>query len=140
MRCPGEIAEFIKTNKVATVCYVKDQLPECFNCLYACMPDGDGIVFKSSMSSGHSSVMQEEIPVAGTIYQSSASGFDNSGVQFHGVIVTSETWRDIAEKAYYKHYPLGLLLPGDIFVVMFDSLKYTKTTKGIKQKRKWERI
>lgn len=139
MRCPGEIAGFIKANKVATVCYVKDALPECFNCLYACMPYGEGIVFKSSLSSLHSTVMQQTLPVAGTIYRSSESGLDNSGIQFHGNIVTGQELREIAQRVYYKRYPLGLVVPGELFVVLFDNLKYTKTIKGIRKKQQWER-
>lgn len=139
MHYPEEISEFIKENKVATVCYVEDASPNCFNCLYACMPDGGGVIFKSSRSSLHSSAMQHDDPVAGTIYQSSKSGLDNVGVQFRGRVATGEALMDIAEKAYYKRYPLALLIPGELFVVMFDNLKFTRTTKGIRQKCNWER-
>lgn len=139
MRCPEEISEFIKENKVATVCYVEGASPNCFNCLYACMPDWDGVIFKSSRSSLHSTAMQHDDPVAGTIYQSSKSGLDNAGVQFRGRVANGDAWRDIAKKAYYKRYPLALLIPGDLFVVVFDNLKFTRTTKGIRQKHSWER-
>lgn len=104
------------------------------------MPDGESIVFKSSLSSLHSTVLQPEVPVAGTIYRSAESGLDNSGIQFHGNIVTGWALREMAQKAYYKRYPLGLVVPGDLFVVLFDNLKYTKTIKGIRKKQQWERV
>ncbi len=139
MLCPEEISKFIKENKVAAVCYIKDALPHCFNCLYACMPDAGGVIFKSSKSSLHSTTLQHDVAVAGTIYYSSKSGLDNAGIQFCGRIVTDKTLSDIAEKAYYKRYPLALLIPGELFVVMFDNLKFTRTMKGIRQKYNWEK-
>ncbi|HEY9176269.1 MAG TPA: hypothetical protein VIN07_01200 [Flavipsychrobacter sp.] len=139
MRCPEEISEFIRENKVATMCYVEEALPNCFNCLYACMPDGGGLIFKSSRSSLHSSAMQDNDAVAGTIYRSSESGLDNAGVQFRGRVAGDYTLRDAAEKTYYKRYPLALLIPGELFVVLFDNIKFTRTTKGIRQKNNWER-
>lgn len=139
MLCPEEISKFIKESKVAAVCYVKDALPHCFNCLYACMPDGGGVVFKSSQSSLHSTALQHEVAIAGTIYQSSKSGLDNAGIQFCGRVVTDRTLKDVAEMVYYKRYPLALLIPGELFIVMFDNLKFTRTTKGIRQKYNWER-
>lgn len=134
-----EITEFIKESKVATVCCVKDGLPHCFNCLYAYIPGIQGMVFKSSGASLHTAMMQDEIPVAGTIYQSSKSGLDNTGIQFYGKAAISDEVMDAAEKAYYKRYPLALIVRGQLCAIVFDSIKFTKTTKGIRRKCTWEK-
>lgn len=133
-----EMQEFLGANKVATICYVNEGLPWCFNCLYAVLPGGEGIVFKSSGTSKHSTVMQHETPVAGTIYNASKRGLDNSGVQFSGIVTMDTRTIEIAEKAYYKRYPIGLLIPGRLFVITFTGMKLTQSSNGIKRKMHWE--
>ncbi|OSZ77999.1 hypothetical protein CAP35_06940 [Chitinophagaceae bacterium IBVUCB1] len=139
METPKEISEFLCANKVATVCYVHNGLPSCFNCLYAAIPGVNGIIFKSSKSSLHSWEIHGSAPVAGTIYQASKNGYDNTGVQFNGTIATNAKTFEVAEKAYYKRFPIALLMPGQLFVVIFDSLKFSQTTNGIRRKADWQK-
>jgi len=133
-----EIVEFINTNRVATVCCVESGLPHCFNCLYAYLPELSAIVFKSSATTLHSAVMQQSVPVAGTIYYMDKTGFDTTGVQFYGKVTGKIESVKNATKTYYKRYPFALLMPGEICVVAFDKLKFSKTTNGIKRKHTWE--
>lgn len=135
----NEICEFIGENMVATICCVKDGLPHCFNCVYAVCPGMRGIVFKSSRSSVHSGVMKKAVPVAGTIYRASENVLNNTGIQFVGRVVVDHQGGDDAEKAYYKRYPLSLLLPGELCIVIFDAVKYTSTHYGIRRKYSWDR-
>lgn len=134
-----EIQEFLRSNQVASVCYVMDSLPNCFNCLYTTLPGADGIVFKSSGSSLHSRVMQNETPVAGTIYHASNSGLNNCGIQFIGRVAANEDIHAVAKTAYYKRFPMALVLPGHLFTIIFSSIKFSQTTNGIRHKVNWER-
>lgn len=135
-----EIVDFIATNKIATVCYVKNGLPFCFNCFYSNIPDIDGIVFKSFKSSQHAIDIYDGMPVAGTISLASKSGFDNAGVQFNGKIVIDDKIYRAAERAYYKRFPMALLMPGQYFTIIFDTVKFTQTVRGIRSKMNWENI
>jgi uncharacterized protein len=135
-----EIRDFLCECKVATICYVKDGLPYCFNCLYAVIPEIDCIVFKSSKSSLHSR-MHSGTPVAGTIYQASKSGYDNTGIQLSGRLAVASEMADIyeaAEKAYYRRFPIALTIPGKLFSIMLSTIKYTQTRNGIRHKLEWE--
>lgn len=134
-----EIQEFLRTNQVATICYVIDSLPNCFNCVYTPLPDTEGIVFKSSGSSLHSRVMQDETPVAGTIYHASNSGLNNCGVQFIGRVAANDDMYAVAKTVYYKRFPMALVIPGNIFTIIFSSIKFSQTTNGIRHKLNWER-
>jgi uncharacterized protein YhbP (UPF0306 family) len=133
------IQEFLGTNKVGTICYVKNSLPYCFNCLYAVIPGIEGMVFKSSKSSLHSQAMQNETPVAGTIYHTSKSGLNNSGVQFSGQVTMDHKIYELAEKVYYKCFPIALLIPGSLFIITFDTIKFSQTTNRGRRKMNWER-
>lgn len=126
--------EFIKENKVATICYVKDLLPYCFNCLYAATPLNSGIVFKSSVSSQHFPLMQRGASIAGTIYHASEDGFENIGVQFNGRVSVDQSIFEAAENAYYKCYPKALLMLGQLCIVTFDAIKFSQTINGIRRK------
>lgn len=132
-----EIMEFIKESKVATICYVKDLLPYCFNCLYAAIPGKAVIVFKSSASSQHCSSMQHGACVAGTIYHASKDGFENIGVQFNGRVSVANSIFEAAEKAYYKCYPKALFISGQLCIITFDTIKFSQTIKGVRRKHSW---
>ena len=135
-----EILSFLCENKIATICYVKDGLPYCFNCLYAVIPEMDGIVFKSSKSSLHSRVPSGSA-VAGTIYEASKSGYNNTGIQFAGklaVVSEASNGYEAIEKVYYKRFPIALVIPGTLFCILLSTIKYTHTRNGIRHKLEWE--
>ncbi len=135
-----EIAEFVNWSRIATICYVKNGLPYCFNCLYAVIPGTESIVFKSSKSSLHSPMMQDETSVAGTIYHASKSGFNNTGVQFNGKIVMNDEMYINAKSAYYKRFPMTLLMSGQLLTITFNTIKFSQTINGISSKMDWQRI
>lgn len=139
MKMQKEILDFLCTTKVATICYVNNGLPYCFNCLYAVIPGIEGIIFKSSKASLHSQQMQDDTPIAGTMYQAAPNGIDNTGVQFNGKVTTNNKISEIAKKAYYKRFPLALVIPGQIFVIIFDTTKFSHTKNGIRRKIDWQK-
>lgn len=134
-----EIVDFVTANKIATVCYVKNGLPYCFNCFYTSIQGVEGIVFKSSKSSQHAIDIHDGMPIAGTISLASKSGFDNAGVQFNGKIVIDDKIYRAAERAYYKRFPMALLMPGQYFTIIFDTVKITQTVHGMRSKINWEK-
>ena len=139
MEIQKEIEDFLITNKVATICYVKNGLPYCFNCLYAILPGAKNIVFKSSMSSMHGQEMRDETPVAGTIYFASQGSLDNAGIQFNGAVTGDHQICAIAKRTYYKRFPMALVIPGQLFIINFNSIKFSQTKNIIQNKVKWQR-
>ena len=135
-----KILEFISLNKTATVCCAEDNKPHCFNCFYAVMENEGCIVFKSSEGSKHMQILSENKLVAGTIISSELSLAKIEGVQFEGSVVEKEYLKMKAVKSYYLRYPFAVAVPGNIWVIELDAIKYTNTTNGIKHKEDWERI
>lgn len=129
------VDDFINTKSVATICWAHRRLPRCFNCFYAYIRQENLLVFKSSKQSLHSMLLKVGTPIAGTIYETEESIYNNRGIQFTGEITGAE-YRQ-APEIYYKRYPTARLLPGQLFIAQLISLKYTKTFNGIRKKYLW---
>lgn len=132
-----EILAFLARHKVATICGNDDGLPFCFNCFYAYMEASRAIVFKSAEESRQAQLFTHGTPVAGTILTEGLSVHNNAGVRFEGRVVEDEA--SAAEKAFYKHYPLAILVPGKIIQIQLSRLFYTRTKAGLRSKASWFR-
>lgn len=134
-----DIAHFLATNKIATVCCSAENKPYCFNCFYALLEDEGNLVFKSSQSSRHISIISENSSVAGTIVASEITMAKIEGIQFEGAVIDMGVVNLRASKAYYLRYPFAVTVPGRLWVLELRSVRYTNTTNGIKRKLDWER-
>ena len=134
-----EIIEFIATNKVAAVCGAENNKPHCFNCFYAYMEEENCIVFKSSESTKHMNILSKNNVVAGTIHSPDISIAKVQGIQFDGIIVSKNNNLFEAAKTYYARYPFALAVPGTLWIIRLNTIKYTNTVNGINNKLKWER-
>ncbi len=131
--------EFIANNKFATVCCTAGNKPYCFSIFYAVLEEEGCIVFKSSENTTHMQIIAENNQVAGTIISSEISMSKIEGIQFQGTIENKDTIGLKAAKAYYLRYPFAMAVPGSLWVLELNSVKYTNTTNGIKHKKAWER-
>lgn len=130
-----DIFDFINSSRVATVCCVGQDEPHCFNCFYSFMYNHSCIVFKSAESSKHTGMLRVKPLVAGTIY--STSGMDNVGVQFNGEISYDKQLNKHATSIYYKRFPLAVVIPGSLYVVLLKCIKFTRTINGVRSKTTW---
>ena len=134
-----EILNLISKNNIATVCCSDNDKPYCFSCFYSTLEEDACIVFKSSDSTRHMKILAENNLVAGTIIPFENSMTKVIGIQFEGIMVEKETTGIKAAKSYYMHYPFAVAVPCKIWVIEFNSIKYTSTINGIKHKLEWER-
>ena len=134
-----EILEFIVNNKFGSVCCTSGNKPHCFSCFYAVLEEDGCLVFKSSENSTHIQIIAGNNQVAGTIISSEISMSKIEGIQFEGTIINKDTTTLQAAKAYYLRYPFAVAVPGRLWVLRLNAIKYTNTTNGIKHKKTWER-
>jgi uncharacterized protein YhbP (UPF0306 family) len=135
----SEILDFISANKVATVCGCSDNVPHCFSCFYAILEEDGCLVFKSSGTTRHMQIFSENNMVAGTIVAAEISKTKIEGVQFEGMVAEKDELNFKATKAYYLRFPFAVTVPGRIWVIRLNNIKYTNTTNGIKRKAEWTR-
>ncbi len=134
-----EILEFTAGNKIATICCTEANKPYCFNVFYSFLEEEGCIIFKSSESTRHMQILAGNNHVAGTVIASEISLTKVEGIQFEGVIVNKDTVGLKASKSYYLRYPFAVTVPGRLWILELNSIKYTNTTNGISNKKAWQR-
>ena len=139
MTISKEILAFIVNNKFGSVCCTSGNKPHCFSCFYAVLEEEGCLVFKSSENSTHMQMIAENNLVAGTIISSEISMSKIEGIQFEGIIENKDSLGIRAAKAYYLRYPFAVAVPGRLWILELNTIKYTNTTNGIKHKKTWER-
>lgn len=135
-----EITDFIKDCKVATVCCTENDQPYCFNCYYAFMEQDGLLVYKSSFGTKHEKILENNVLVAGTIIPEAIDLATIKGIQFEGKLLKESL--DISMKAssaYYLRFPFAMAVPGKIYVIEMDKIKFTDNTRGFGYKQHWER-
>ncbi|RYZ54190.1 MAG: hypothetical protein EOP49_05690 [Sphingobacteriales bacterium] len=135
-----EIVSFINDLKVATLCVSRQDQPYCFNCYYAFMPAEGYLVYKSSFGTTHEKMLADNPVVAGTIIPEQIDVATIRGIQLQGHLL--EEGLDLSVKAsaaYYLKFPFAMVMPGKIYVISIDAIKFTDNTRGFGFKQHWER-
>lgn len=135
------IIEFLQNNKIAGICFLdKENNPYCINCFYFFDDENGILVFKSSYGTTHDSLVLTDAKVAGTILPDSLDPLKIKGIQFTGLILDKllpDTFK--LSSQYTKKYPLSLTMPGYIWAVKLETIKYTNNTLGFGNKTLWKR-
>jgi hypothetical protein len=134
------IQDFIKECKVATVCVTDGEQPYCFNCYYSFIEREVFLVYKSSYGTQHEKLLEKNARVAGTIIPEQIDLTTLRGVQFEGEVLKDSF--DISMKAsaaYYLKFPFAMAVPGKIYVISLDKIKFTDNAKGFGFKQHWEK-
>jgi uncharacterized protein YhbP (UPF0306 family) len=136
-----EIKDFLKKQKIATVCCVDEQgNPYCFSCFYSFNLQNKLLIFKSSATSRHIKLLLENPRLAGTILAEKVSVLPVAGIQFSGVLLEQPAPYPLdAANAYYKRFPLALTLAGKIYFVKLETIKMTNSRTILGKKVVWQR-
>lgn len=134
-----KVLSFLGNNKVATVCFVtKDNIPYCINCFYAFDEKNTVLVFKSSFGTSHDTLIKPDAPVSGTILPNSISLLNVKGIQFSGKLINPTEIDYLKLSAFYtKNYVMSLAMPGYIWAVRLEFIKYTDNSLGLGNKIIW---
>ena len=135
------IINFIKENKVATVCCTDGKNnPYCFQCFYAFDEKNRLLFFKSSAGAYHVELMSANHSVAGTIQAQKIDLLTLKGIQFTGQLLTNEILYAISPgQFYHKRFPFAVARPGKVWCIELTMVKMTDNTNVLGKKLKWER-
>lgn len=137
-----EIKDFLQKQRIATICCVDEQSnPYCFTCFYLFQFQYFLLIFKSSATSHHVSLLQEKQQVSGTVLPEKTGVFPVKGIQFSGILCTQPAQHllEIGKEHYYKKFPLALTIPGELFLIKLETIKMTNSAKILGKKVIWRR-
>lgn len=133
------IIAFLKSQTVLTLATAVFNKPYCATCFYAYSEQSNVLIFKSSKDTVHVQNGLQNNLVSGSILPDRLIAGKVKGVQFSGVFSSPDAGLlDEAKKKYYKKYPFALAVPGEIWVVRLNALKFTDNTLGFGKKLIWE--
>lgn len=135
------ISLFLEKQTCASICCIDEQgNPYCFSCFYV-FNNGDGILyFKSALSAHHSPILLKNPVVAGTVLPDKLNTLQVKGIQFEGELLPADHL--LAKKAaagYYKKNPAAVVIPGEIWTIRINHIKFTDNTLGFGTKITWYR-
>lgn len=135
------IIQFIKKQTCASICCAdKKGNPYCFSCFYAFNSDEGLLYYKSSSGTRHSELISENPSVAGTILPDKLNKLMIKGIQFEGVVLPD--FNSLSKNAaafFYTQHPMALAMPGEIWTIQINSIKFTDNSLGFGKKIAWVR-
>jgi uncharacterized protein YhbP (UPF0306 family) len=135
-----EIVEFINANKVATVCCTENNHPHCFNCYYSFLEMEGLLVYKSSLGTKHEEIMKMHKVVAGTIIPEQLEVVVIKGIQYEGLLLDDTMELTIKVSAsYYLKFPFAMAVPGKVYAIQLNAIKFTDNMRGFGFKQQWKR-
>ena len=137
----AEIINFIKENKVATICCTDgNSMPYCFQCFYAFDEKNYLLFFKSSLTTFHSKLMTENPAIAGTVQTEKVDLLTLKGIQFTGTTL-EEVFPDNINPShfYHKKFPFAIAKSGKVWCIKLEMVKMTDNTNILGKKLRWER-
>jgi len=134
------ISEFINNNKIATLCFTDTEgNPYCINCFYAFDETTQSLILKSSVGTKHQNFIKAKTKIAGTILPKTIDLLKIKGLQFTGNLLEEKQINDLSlSLIYIKKFPFSLAIPGYIWAVNLEYLKFTDNTTGFGKKTIWQ--
>ncbi len=78
--------------------------------------------------------------LAGTIIPEQIELAVIRGIQFEGVLLDDSLELTMkASAAYYLSFPFAMAMPGKLYTIEIQSVKFTDNTKGFGFKQQWQR-
>lgn len=136
-----KISDYIKEQSCANVCCVDEfAKPYCFNCFYAYNAADQLLYYKSSTDTKHSGILFNNPAIAGTILPDKLNKLQVRGLQFEGEVLSfSHPLCNGASAFYHKKNPVALAMPGEVWTIQINKLKFTDTALGFGKKLLWQR-
>lgn len=137
---PEKISDFIKINRVATICCInEDAVPYCFNCFYVFQEKTQLLFFKSSETSFHSKLLSKNSKIAGTILPTKLDLLCLQGIQFSGKVLYDAPGQIQPWDIYHKTFPFAIAKPGNVWCIALEMIKMTDNTLIFGKKLEWNK-
>lgn len=136
-----KITDFISKQTCGNLCCVaEDGSPYCFSFFYSFDEQGMMLYYKSSDETKHSEILYKNQNTAGTILPDKLNFLAIKGIQFEGeVLGPKHPEAKNASSHYHKKHPMALAMPGDIWSIRLNRIKFTDNSLGFGKKLLWER-
>ena len=139
---PETIIDFITSQTCATICCVgsSSKDPYCFSAFFMFDEQESSIYFKTSPTSFHTELLNENHFVAGTIHPDKLDTLLVRGLQFRGVAVgPNHPLSRRAAIAYSSKFPMSNSMPGEIWTIRLSHIKMTDSSRSFGEKIVWTR-
>jgi len=134
------IIDYIKANRVLTVCSARGSAPWAANCFYAFDADKIAFLCLTSLDTRHGAEMRDNPRVSGTVSSQQANVAHIRGLQFEGLALTLAGEDEARGRGlYYRRFPIARLHPAPLWAIVPTHLKYTDNTLGFGRKLHWHR-
>ena len=135
------IIEFISKQTCGTLsCVEESGASWCFSFFYSFDEENKLLFYKSSNDTRHSIIIHANPRVSGTILPDKLNFMAIKGIQFEGMILpVTDPLTAQASAHYHKKHPVALAMPGAIWTIRLDHVKFTDNTLGIGYKINWNR-
>lgn len=136
---PDNIRDFLSANRVATVCFNNDAgMPYCVPCFFVFDEQHRLFLFKSSHGAYHEDYIRMVADVSGSVLPEKMDPVKLKGIQFTGKTLPAAEIEGLRlEQLYYKKYPFGRIIPGYIWAIRPEFLKFTDNTLTFGRKTTW---
>lgn len=136
---PVEMVSFMKAQTCASICCVDAAgQPYCFTCFYVFDEVAQCLYFKSQMQTHHASLLEMNGNSAGTILEDNLDKVLVKGIQFQGLIQRNSIFDVAASMQYHAHYPMAAAVPGEMWTVYLNNMKFTDNSRGFGHKSHWD--
>jgi hypothetical protein len=134
------ISSYLENQTCANICSVDSEgLPYCFSCFYLFDKEKGLLYFKSSPDTFHAKCLIANGNVAGTILPDKLDKLKVKGLQFKGeVFLNGQQFTSRSAQLYHRHFPMALVIPGEIWTIKLSCIKFTDSTLGFGRKLHWE--
>ena len=135
------INDFLNENQVSSVCFIdKENKPHCINCFYAWHNEDAILIFKSSFGTNHDSLIKQGEQIAGTVVNDQINLSKIKGIQFNGELIDQNQINELGiANQYLKKFPLSIAMPGYLWGVKLNLIKFTDNTFVFGNKTNWSR-
>ncbi len=135
------ISEFIAKQTCGNLACVDEKGEAwCFSFFYSFDADGGLLFYKSSTNTRHSIIIHTNPKVSGTILPDKLNFLAIKGIQFEGVVLPEDDPLTLhASTHYHKKHPVALAMPGQVWTIRLDHVKFTDNSLGIGKKLNWSR-
>lgn len=136
-----KISAFIEAQTSGTLACVDEAgRPWCFNFFYSWNPEKGLMHFKSSDDTRHAVLLHANRRVAGTVLPDKFNKLQIKGIQFEGeIILDADPLAAGGHTHYYLKHPMALAMPGEIWTIRLDHIKFTDNSLGFGKKLSWKR-
>ncbi|RQO29637.1 hypothetical protein DBR32_15375 [Taibaiella sp. KBW10] len=135
-----DIALFISGQTCATICCIDEQnRPYCFTCFYVYDKSKQCLYFKSSANTHHISLLLANGICAGTILEDNLDKILVKGIQLEGHAVKNTLFDLAPAMQYHATFPMAVAVPGDMWTLSINTIKFTDNSKGFGSKFHWDR-